>query len=339
MQTTRFYISFLLLSVWAATAPGYAGPTRASGATSSTVTISWDAVTQDTTGAPETDPVYYNLYCNTYPAFTPSTSNFLVATTSTSYQHTDSRLADPLVHLFYVVTAVDIWGNQSAVSARVGEVDYVLARTKVFLQGCFQTNNDSMTTTLKDGDYIPLSSPYSEAPRTVTSIPSGAIDWILVQLRSVYNGAVVSQQSFFLMADGDIAEPDGSTLQIGLPNAASGNFYLVMRHRNHLAAMSSSAQALGKNGTSLYDFSTSSIKYYGSGGATLLNENVYGLWSGDINQDGQVTTTDYTFWYNSARAGEYGFKTADLNGDGQVTTSDYTIWYNVARAGASSTVP
>ena len=60
---------------------------------------------------------------------------------------------------------------------------------------------------------------------------------------------------------------------------------------------------------------------------------------GDIDQDKQVTTTDYTQWYNSARLGDSGYRVTDIDMDGQVTTSDYTVWYNNARLGASSQVP
>jgi len=247
-------------------------------------------------------------------------------------------LADSLVHLFYAVTAVDMWGNTSEISARVGEVDFVFAKAKVFLQGRYQADVNNMTTSLNDGGHIPLSSPYSEAARTVASIPNGATDWMLIQLRSNYDGAVVSQQSVFLKADGSLVEPDGTAENIGLLNVVNGNYYILLRHQNHLAVMSAAAQALNRTGATLYDFSIGA-NLYGSAGATLLEENVYGMWSGDINQDGQITTSDYTLWYNSARAGDSGYQITDVNGDGQVTTSDYTIWYNNARAGASSSVP
>ncbi len=337
MKTTqRFFLTNLLCGILIA---GFLSRPCIPAPTSTTVTISWDAVTQDTLGNTEADPVYYNIYCDTYPGFIPTVTNFLAATTGTSYQHTDARLDDSQVHLFYAVTVVDMWGNTSEVSARVGEVDFVFVKAKIFLQGRYRADIDGMTTSLNDGGQIPLSSPYSEAPRTVTSIPADATDWMLVQLRSTYNGAVVSQQSIFLQADGSLVEPDGLADDLGLVNITDGDYYVILRHRNHLAVMSTTAQALNRTNATLYDFSTSSAKFYGSGGSTSLGENVYGMWSGDINQDGQITTTDYTLWYNSARAGDSGYQITDVNGDGQVTTSDYTIWYNNARAGASSSVP
>ncbi|MCB0287825.1 MAG: hypothetical protein KDE57_14295, partial [Calditrichaeota bacterium] len=91
--------------------------------------------------------------------------------------------------------------------------------------------------------------------------------------------------------------------------------------------------------SSLYDYTGDSKSYYGSDGAVTVDVGVWAVWSSDVNQDGEVTTTDYTTWYNAARAGQSGYNASDCDLDGQVTTSDYTIWYNNARAGASSQVP
>jgi hypothetical protein len=54
-----------------------------------------------------------------------------VATTSElSYPHTDSRIGDPAANLYYMVTATDGSGNESAVSNVVGEFDRDLRETK-----------------------------------------------------------------------------------------------------------------------------------------------------------------------------------------------------------------
>ena len=58
----------------------------------------------------------------------------------------------------------------------------------------------------------------------------------------------------------------------------------------------------------------------------------------DINQDGQITSMDYTAWYNSTIISETGYKSTDINFDGQVTSMDYTLWYNNTIISASSTV-
>jgi len=103
--------------------------------------------------------------------------------------------------------------------------------------------------------------------------------------------------------------------------------------------MSANAIALSSGNSTLYDFTTGSSQFYGIGGAKELETVVWGMWSGDVNRDGEITTSDYVSWYNSARAGDSGYQSTDVNLDGEVTTSDYSVWYNNARVGASSKVP
>ena len=93
------------------------------------------------------------------------------------------------------------------------------------------------------------------------------------------------------------------------------------------------------NITVIQEVFTPMIRVIRVGGTKELGSGVWGMWSGDVNQNGEVTTEDYTAWYNSIRAGDFGYRTTDVNLDGQVTTSDYTIWYNNTRMGASSDVP
>lgn len=50
--------------------------------------------------------------------------------------------------------------------------------------------------------------------------------------------------------------------------------------------------------------------------------------SADINQDGTVTTTDYTILRNNYLQSPPTYPRADINGDGTVTTTDYTILRN-----------
>lgn len=315
---TRDYIVFLIFFLVALNGM------LVSQVSAQSVLISWQAVTQDTSGNPESTPIYYNIYCETFPFFTPDTSNFLAATTDTSYVHTDSRLSDPNIHLYYIVTAVDVWGNESALSERVGEVDFVGAKVKIFLQGAYNAAGDTMTTSLALSGDLPLSSPYSEAPRTVSSIPSGVTDWILVQLRRQPDSSVVSSQSFFLKSNGMIVEPDGSTQDIGLPNVTDDSYYLVLKHRNHLSAMSRDALALTKNATTLYDFTAGSDKFYGTGGAKELENGVWGMFGGNANNENDmINVTDYSVV--KSQFAQSGYLQGDVNLSGVVSIPDYSI--------------
>jgi len=298
----------------------------ASGFAQSTAIISWSPVTQDTSGAPENGPLYYNLFCDSIPAFVPGVQNFLAATTDTQYVHNDPRLADSTRHLFYVVQAVDFWGNHSAWSDTVGETSFVLARVRVLLQGPYRAAGDSMSTFLADSQMMALKSPYAAAPRQCAALPKGTTDWLWLQLYQADIGKVVAQGSYLLKKDGRVTELDGSNEQLGMIGATEGDYQIVIRHRSHLAVMARSLLHLSERDAALFDFTADSSAYWGHNAAAELQPGVWGLWVGDLNQDGQVSIVDYDLWHEAAGEGRTGYRVEDLNFDGQVTTRDYIIW-------------
>jgi hypothetical protein len=326
----RCGIVFIVMSgIWAS--GGKAAP--------GTATLSWQPVTEDTSGHLEAQPVYYNIYCDTLPAFVPGPVNFLAATLAPSFIHTDSRLSDPNRHLFYQVRAVDIWGNQSAVSDTVGEVSYVLAHVRAVLQAPYDAAGDSMKTALLKQGILPLASPYHDAPRAVTQMPQGIVDWVLLQLRDPTTATIVSQESFLLNKAGFLTEPDGIGQTLGLTGCSPGSYQIILRHRNHVAVLSRSSFLFNDAAPTLHDFSADSSFYEGVDAACELENGVWGLWSGDVNQDDLVSELDYGAWQTAARAGKSGYDAADLNFDGRITTSDYVLWYRSHRLDVHSFVP
>ncbi len=166
---------------------------------------------------------------------------------------------------------------------------FVLAKLKIFLEGPFVANGDSMRTTLRVNNYIPLTSPYLQDQRTVTSIPFGVVDWVLVELRSQINGGTVGFRSAFLKSNGKIVGDDGTTEEI-IVDVPPGNYYTVIRHRNHLSVMSKDQITFTDFTTSpvLYDFTTSLNKFYGANGAKEVKSGVWSMWAGDVNGDGVI---------------------------------------------------
>jgi hypothetical protein len=224
-----------------------------------------------------------------------------------------------------------------------GTSDWVLSEgcrvaSKLFLEGPYKTAGDTMTVAL--GGSRPVLSPYTEEARTVSTVPALAVDWVLVEVRSRADSAAVASRACFIRSNGNLVADNGNSLYISV-KSAPGDYYLVIRHRNHASVMSAdklNGLTWGVTSSS-YNFTGGTAQFYGTGGAKQIETGVWGMWSGDVNQDQQVTTSDYTSWYNAARAGQSGYRVTDLNMDAQVTTSDYTIWYNNARVGASSQLP
>ncbi|MGE5796951.1 MAG: SGNH/GDSL hydrolase family protein [Ignavibacteria bacterium] len=195
-----------------------------------------------------------------------------------------------------------------------------ILQLKVLLQGPYDINTDHMTTSLS----VPLSSPYSEAPKTVSyTIPADITDWILLQLRSTTNGGAVFSKSCFLRNDGNIIDPDGLTTNISLGGNV-GNYYVVVKHRNHLAVMSSDILVL--DGITTYDFTTGSGQFFGTGGAAEVESGVWGMWAGDADNDGQVNAVDRNETWNLRN--QIGYLKQDVNEDGQVNAEDRNITWN-----------
>jgi hypothetical protein len=187
---------------------------------------------------------------------------------------------------------------------------------RVFLEGPYEA--DSMSTSLNS--VIPLSSPYTEASRTVVSIPAGVTDWIWVQLRSSSAGSVVSQNSFFLRSDGFVVDADGLS-QIEFTGVSAGDYYIVIRHRNHLAIMSASAVALSAS-SELYDFTTSQSQAYGTDAMKQVGTR-YAMYPGDGNQSGIVTAADANAAYGVINT--VGYNVNDVNLSGIVTATDANV--------------
>jgi subtilisin family serine protease len=153
---------------------------------------------------------------------------------------------------------------------------------KVFLEGAYSASGDTMRWDLRKGGDIPLTSPYPQDARTVPAIPLKTVDWVLVQLRETPNGPAVVSKSVFLRNNGRLVADDGVTTKIAL-NVPPGNYYLVIRHRNHLAVMSAGTLALSGSGSTVVDFTAGAGMTYGSGGAKALKTDVWGMIGGNTN--------------------------------------------------------
>ena len=101
--------------------------------------------------------------------------------------------------------------------------------------------------------------------------------------------------------------------------------YFVIKHRNSLETWSAAPQLL--NGpTYTYDFTTGISKSYGNN--MVLNGGKYCLFSGDINQDGVIESTDFGDVENKSQLFLFGYQVDDLTGDNLVESSDYGLIEN-----------
>ncbi|MBN1338905.1 MAG: VCBS repeat-containing protein [Bacteroidales bacterium] len=206
-----------------------------------------------------------------------------------------------------------------------------------FIEGPF--NGSDMNTTLNSSSQLPLSQPYNTAPwnysgtESVTSIPnSEVVDWILIELRdatdaaSAGSAAVVARQAAFLLKDGSIVGTDGSSILQFSSLTVQHSLFAVIRHRNHIAVMSS--EGLQLSGTTYsWDFTTGSGQAFGGSNAHKdIAPGIWGMTGADGNADGQINNGDKNdVW--AVQAGTGGYKSGDFNLDAQVNNGDKNdVW-------------
>ncbi|HUF09652.1 MAG TPA: choice-of-anchor B family protein [Rhodothermales bacterium] len=218
---------------------------------------------------------------------------------------------------------------------------------RVFLEGPY-AGSDSMSTGALFQAALPASQPYLapefngttldyDLPEAAPLLPNNAVDWVLVELRaSDTDTNPVTTEAGILLRDGRIVAAGGETLRFD--GALAGSYWVVVRHRNHLAVMSSGPVDLS-SGSGAWDFTDSDAKAFGSNPMKGLGGGRFGMFASDGSIDGNVTAPDFNLWNAATTAGAAGYELADFNLDGQVTAPDFNLWNANTTAGASSKVP
>ncbi len=199
----------------------------------------------------------------------------------------------------YQVAAVDIHGNISGLS-NIEIITYnnfgniILS---VIMEGFYDANLNAMNASDTAGIYLRKStSPY-------TIIDSSK--------------AVINSSSF--------------TGSFNMMNAATGNYYIVIRHRNTLETWSAAPVAYTAGGVTSYSFITSITQAYGSNMIQIDASPLrFAIFSGDVKRDGTVDGTDVSAIDNDAYNFVSGYVVSDLTGDNFVDASDFSIADNNA---------
>jgi len=126
------------------------------------------------------------------------------------------------------------------------------------------------------------------------------VDWVFVELRDENDmSSVLSTRSGLLQRDGDVVDLDGSSLLM-FDGMESGAYYVAVRHRNHLGAMSLLVQSTDlidftSTNTPVFDFgydADSDVDYTGLAMNGLVIGGYKALWAGDANADRKVKFTE-----------------------------------------------
>ncbi|HRI28233.1 MAG TPA: hypothetical protein PK239_14395 [Chitinophagales bacterium] len=210
------------------------------------------------------------------------------------------------------------------------------AELRVLLQGAYDPPLGVMATNLLNANYLPLAQPFNQPPWNYPgsesvagagAFPPNTTDWVLVEARSAANPAVLLDRRAGFLLNSGVVVNTGGTQGITFGSLAAGSYYLVVRHRNHMAVMSSVPVTLPNTGNP-YDFTTALAKAFGTNQMVQLGTNVWGLYAGDMNANGVITYADFNVYINQLQSGQFsfGYYKPDLNLDGSVTVFDFNLF-------------
>lgn len=210
---------------------------------------------------------------------------------------------------------------------------------RVMLEGPYDHAAFAMHDSLRAKGLLPLSEPYSAlglsvlgsggetaAPGLFEHLGNGnVVDWVQVRLHPASSPEFpIVARNALLLQNGMVISVNGSS-NLNFVGLASGDYHVVVVHRNHLSCMTATAYALDDTPT-FVDLTAVSTPTYGIGARKDL-DGILVLWAGDVNSDGEAKYSGNandrdpvlsfiggTVPTNTAT----GYRTEDVNMDGTV---------------------
>jgi hypothetical protein len=208
----------------------------------------------------------------------------------------------------------------------------VNVKVKCYLQGPYVSSGDTMSNALNKGGLLALH--FGAVP-----VPSKAVDSVNIEIRN--SAASPTMRAFapaWLLTDGSIRDfGDTTKTYVGFPGVPSGNYYVVVRHRNHLAIMSSVRDSVDYNPTVVaYDFSTGQAKAWGTNAMKAVGTR-FALFAGNASGDGAINAVDRNSSWR-VQNGSFGYLGGDFDLSGTVNAIDQNGYWRVNN-GFTSQVP
>jgi hypothetical protein len=126
-----------------------------------------------------------------------------------------------------------------------------------------------------------------------------------------------------------ILHSDGSATAFFPASTLGNSYYIAVKHRSSIETWSKDSVTIAS--VTNYDFTNNMNKAFDDGvnpPMKLFNDGNYGIYSGDVNQDGGIDISDMQVTENDASSFQFGYNSSDVNGDGSSDISDMQIIEN-----------
>jgi hypothetical protein len=186
----------------------------------------------------------------------------------------------------------------------VTDVADVKLQVRGFLQGAYVSKDGLMRDSLRSLGLIPSVQPYgatgtpfaytgteSAFPTLLAATGNDApVDWVLVELRDPTTPKTrVNALAGLLQRDGDVVDAKTGSKSLIMEHIPAGQYYVTLRHRNHLAVTTATPITLSSSPTAV-DFTQTATATLGKE-ARLTSGNTALLWAGDANMSDKIIAT------------------------------------------------
>ena len=221
------------------------------------------------------------------------------------------------------------------------------------LEGAFDADNDTMFTSLRNApDLLSTTQPFNTADFdnynggesiTLADYPT-AVDWVLVELRGVSNGAFadantsaiqgsgaayVSRRAALVLSNGSIVSPNSSAADndtLLFRTTTDAEFFAVVYHRNHIPIMSDTAVVRGSNPS--FDLTVPATVAGTAGTAFIEVGGKALLYAGNADATDFLIDADDRVAINTDRNATEELKVSDVNLDRDVDAGDLAKAWN-----------
>ncbi|MBS1561307.1 MAG: hypothetical protein JSS89_06855 [Bacteroidetes bacterium] len=223
---------------------------------------------------------------------------------------------------------------------------YVL-RARLLLEGAMRSYGENanpiMGTDLRQRNLVPATPPreypFTQDPISstilVTTMPDSVVDWMLVEFRSELTGGTTYYRTCLISSNGYVIDP--TTFEpITITNITFGEYYVVFRHRNHLAVMTDTKERITPVKTERFlDLTDGTNVFGGASGMKLLGTRggakFFGMVAGAVSDDDDILRNDVDLVWSNRDFEGYSIFDTDL--DGIISTKDLNIsWNNRGRS-------
>ncbi|GBL34776.1 hyalin [Filimonas sp.] len=179
----------------------------------------------------------------------------------------------------YTASFINAMGCDSIVTLNLTITPGIFVAAKAILAGPYVTAAALMHDSLRVNGLIPTTEPYTASPYNKTAVGGASgetvsnailnvsgnnaiVDWVFIELRdAASNGTVIANKRALIQRDGDIVSSIDGLSPVYFPTVYNGNYYVSIKHRNHLGVMSFNAISFSGCSTTSVDFTTSDSVY------------------------------------------------------------------------------